>query len=247
MIRSVFLCLLLLLFILPACDTPGVQDKLLNEKCGAYSIAYDSTYGLFIVTHDKRMDTISLQENWAMALYRYRQCSGSVAGDMTYDAFLKSDWYCLPGSETWHKMLDASPQAVFTSADAPRLCDCIDAQGNYDSGNPNCEAKFQVFRSTYSDSLSWYFSFYRDRCRGTVADSVGFTMWQDSLLSQAERAERLERRRRFVQDSLEGTPVARQCSGSSYLAPHQRSSSMRMYEQCRAMTRHRSGRCGKHR
>ncbi|MCA6362215.1 MAG: hypothetical protein IM638_04210 [Bacteroidetes bacterium] len=52
---------------------------------------------------------------------------------------------------------------------------------------------------------------------------------------------------RFIQDSIESTGPARQCSGSDYLAPHQRSNSFSIYRQCRATTRHSSGRCGKHR
>lgn len=238
---------LLSLLLLTACAELRTDELLLEKTCRDYTIAYERELGLFIISYNDRHDTLSLGDNWNYALYRYRQCRSDIPQTMSYDEFLKSAWFCLPGGEKWYAEMNRSPQAVFDSPDAPRLCDCIDEQGNYDSRNPNCEQKFQVFRSSFSDSLSWYFSFYRDRCKGTVADSVGFTMWKDTLISQAERAERLERRRRFVADSLEGTATARQCSGSNYLAPHQRSSSFRITEQCRVMTRHRSGRCGKHR
>lgn len=238
---------LLSLLLLTACAVPGTDELLLEKTCRDYTIVYEPEFGLFVISYDGRKDTLSLGDNWNYALYRYRQCRSDIPETMSYDEFLKSAWYCLPGGEKWYAEMNRSPQAVFDSPDAPRLCDCIDEQGNYDSRNPNCEQKFQVFRTPYTDSLSWYFSFYRDRCNGKVNDSVTFTGWKDTLQAGAGRAEQLRRRKAFIQDSLESTGVARQCSGSNYLAPHQRSSSYRITEQCRVMTRHRSGRCGKHR
>lgn len=241
------LCLLFVV-LFGSCKSESTTDLLVNSHCGnKYSIDYNADFGLFIIQRSNRSDTISLSENWDFALYRLKQCKGEISSEMSYDAFRQSSYYFLPTGQKEFDALNENPRLVFESQAAPRLCDCIDELGNYDAANPACEKKFQVYRSSFNDSLSWLFSFYRDKCRGQIAENQNFNEWKDTITAQSERAEQIARRIQFVQDSIENTAPARQCSGSDYLPPYQRTSSFSSYKQCRASTRHSSGRCGKHR
>jgi hypothetical protein len=238
---------LFLVVLFASCGVQSTADLLLDKPCGEnYTINYNSTYGLFIIQRAGNSDTLSLGENWNLALYRMKQCTGDIAPGMSYDEFRKSPHFFIPGGKNQFELLNHNPRAVFESTEAPILCDCMDEAGNYDASNPSCEKKFQIYRSGFNDSLSWLFAYYRDKCRGEV-NGQPFESWKDTVLATADRAEQQARRQRYIQDSAESTGPPRQCSGSDYLAPHQRSNSFSIYRQCRATTRHSSGRCVKHR
>lgn len=238
--------LALLAIVFVSCSSPqSVEDVLMNAHPDDYHVVYEGTFGYFVVVHDEKCDTIALNENWLYALYRYRQQEGDVKESVSYDEFLKSKWFCLPGSEVEFELLNKNPDSVYGSADHPTLCECIDENGLYMSNNPICERKFQVYRSSFNDSMSWYYSFYRDVCTG-IDSSKSFTAYRDTILTRSQRAEMRLRERQRIEDSIYATYPLVRCSGQDYVPPHMRSSSFRIYEQCRAMTRNPSGKCGRH-
>lgn len=232
-----------------SCDTPSTADILLENAPGdKYAISYDKDFGLFVVTHEEVSDTLSLLDNWLYALYRFRQQEGDLSKETSYDDFLKSPMFCLPGSEQQFVLLNEFPDSAFTATSDPQICDCITEDGAYDLGNVNCEEKFQVFRSSFYDSLSWHFSFYRDVCRGGIDSTMRtYNAYRDSAINRGERAEKKMKRLMAIQDSIDNSGPKHQCSGTNWVPKHARSSSFRSYEQCRAMTSHVSGRCSAHR
>jgi hypothetical protein len=239
-----YLSFVLSAILLGACSQPSLDEVLLESAPGLYSITYNRDFGLFIIKQKEKTDTVSLWENWLYPLYRYRQQQKDISSGTSYDEFLKSDFYCLPGAEQQFKLLNADPLKVFTSSEGPSMCDCITENGNYRSGDPACEEKFQSYRINSNDNLSWQFSYFRDVCKGAVSDTVSFDVYKDSLLLKAKRGELRMKWLQHIQDSLDAGKPKSRCSGRDYIPPHARSSSFRDSEQCRAMTT--TGRCRRH-
>ncbi|MBP7808689.1 MAG: hypothetical protein KA163_05320 [Bacteroidia bacterium] len=230
--------------LLVSCSQPSADDLLLSSAPGPYSISYNRELGLFLIKNKEAVDTVSLWDNWLYSLYRYRQQEKNIPSTTSYDEFIKSEWFCLPGAEQQFKLLNADPMKVFTSSPGPSMCDCITEDGNYRSGDPACEEKFQSYRINSDNNLSWQFSYFRDVCNGKVSDTVGFDTYKDSLLMKAKRAEIRMRWLKHIQDSLDAGKPKRRCSAYDYIPPHARSHTSRDSEQCRAMTT--TGRCGRH-
>lgn len=241
------LFLFLLLFLFAGCSGKTRDEKLLECSCEELSIRYEPAGGFFIIGKDETADTIGLAENWIMALYRYKQCRREIPAAMTYDQFTRSEQFFLPGGDVFFKAMNQDPAAVFGSGDAPTFCDCMDAQGNYDMGNPNCEKKFQVYRTGFSDSVSWYYAYHRDICTGLTSDTVSYAAYRDSTLERGKRAAALARLRQHILDSIDNSGPMRTCSGQDFVPAYRRSSGYRMYEPCRSKTGHSSGRCRRHR
>lgn len=239
---------LVLIVLIESCGQKSANDLLLEQTPGeAYTIDYNKSYGLFLIKHDNNVDTISLFDNWYYALYRYRQQTKQFDLNKSYDDFLKSPLYCLPGSEAQYNLINVYPEEVFSSQSVPTFCDCIQENGVYNTTSVRCEEKFQIFRVGYNDSLQWYYNFYKDICNGEFKDTISFTAYKDTTLNRAKRAEIKAKRLRAIQDSLDNIGPKRRCSASVWIPPHQRSSSSRDYEQCRGYTSHSSGRCTLHR
>lgn len=116
--------------------------------------------------------------------------------------------------------------------------------GNYRSGDPACEEKFQSYRINFNNNLSWQFSYFRDVCKGKVSDTISLAEYKDSVLLKAKRAELRMKWLQHIQDSLDAGKPKTRCSGSDYIPHYARVNSFRIYEQCRAMTT--TGRCRRH-
>jgi len=242
--KGIYPISLVLMLMLQSCTTPNVDEVLLNSAPGNYSILYNREFGLFIVKQEERTDTISLWDNWLYALYRYRQQEKNISLSTNYDEFLKSDFFCLPGSEQQFAALNSDPLSAFTNSIGPAMCDCMTERGTYNSGSPACEEKFQSFRIAYDDNLNWYYSYFISICKGELSDTISIHAYKDSILNVAKRAELAQRERERIQDSIDGPKPKVRCSGTDYIPKHARASSYREYEQCRAMTT--SGRCRRH-